>query len=229
MLLLEPKKFLELLRRPNKCQKRPTIRAKETYYVRTFESLTSKLARALGIRLVRLLLAYRRALMAFRCLCVRVCVCVCVCLCVSSQHRNSSTFLVFLCLSFNIYLSQWIRFHEDDPQHRNSSTFPRQTLAHISNTSATHQQHISNTPNFIQKKILRQTFWKVSALVQLPYKITMKRTLQKFYTSPPSCASKALSPVPPCPQRHHCLLQLQPPHAQPQVTQPLLLQPLMIY
>ena len=79
MLLLEPKKFLELLRRPNKCQKRPTIRAKETYYVRTFESLTSKLARALGIRLVRLLLAYRRALMAFRCLCVRVCVCVCVC------------------------------------------------------------------------------------------------------------------------------------------------------
>jgi hypothetical protein len=27
------------LRRPNKCQKRPTIGAKETYYVRTFECL----------------------------------------------------------------------------------------------------------------------------------------------------------------------------------------------
>jgi hypothetical protein len=27
------------LRRPNKCQKRPTIGAKETYCVRTFESL----------------------------------------------------------------------------------------------------------------------------------------------------------------------------------------------
>ena len=27
------------LRRPNKCQKRPTIGAKETYHVRTFESL----------------------------------------------------------------------------------------------------------------------------------------------------------------------------------------------
>ena len=32
-------KEFHCLRRPNKCQKRPTTEAKETYYVRTFESL----------------------------------------------------------------------------------------------------------------------------------------------------------------------------------------------
>jgi hypothetical protein len=76
--------------RPNKCQKRPTIGAKETYYMRTFESLGSTSTLAIEILLgPRILLADWHFTYVCMCVRVRVCVCararvfVCVCVCVS--------------------------------------------------------------------------------------------------------------------------------------------------